>query len=346
MFQGIWLSKEGEISLRSYEELWKPAKGEVLVKVMYSGINPADIKHGRFGFNECVSGYDFAGTIVELGKGMNDKFQVGDLVCGLGAPMLEKPPKYGSHQDYHIARDPIIHKIPAHIKAEEASTMPVVVYTAADGLFNQLGLSLSSKEQNPILIWGGAGAVGSAAIQLAKAASCYPIITTASPKNHETLLSLGADFCLDYRAGDVEAHISAAMEGKKFSYIFDCVVAAGTDDSLSSTAICENLSSADGKCCGVTPAIEPKKEWPRVFACRNADVDFALPDGRTIVHKANLQWQAKMDEAFLWALENYGKGFVIPNVKVVVGTEKALEALRLVAGGKASFQKLTIQHPL
>jgi threonine dehydrogenase-like Zn-dependent dehydrogenase len=259
--------------------------------------------------------------------------------------MLNKPPQYGAHQQYHVARN-FVHKVPPNFKLEIAATMPVVVETAADGLINQLGLKLGSKEQNPILIWGGAGSVGSAAIQLAKAAGCYPIITTASPKNHATLLSLGADKCFDYRATDVEQQISAAMNGKKFPYVFDCVVAKGNENTLSSTKICENLSTADAKCAAALPIVESEKKWPRVFACRSADVDFILPNGHRLVHKANLPWQEKMDEAFTWAIEHYGNGFVMPNVKVVKGGQESLEALRISAAGSASLEKFAIQHPL
>jgi NADPH:quinone reductase-like Zn-dependent oxidoreductase len=51
-FRAIWLNKELEVSFRSFDEKWKPEEGEVLVEVKYSGINPADIKHGTIGFCE------------------------------------------------------------------------------------------------------------------------------------------------------------------------------------------------------------------------------------------------------------------------------------------------------
>lgn len=90
MFKAIWLSKDNEVSIRTYAEKWKPASGEVLVEVKCSGINPADIKHGYIGFHESVAGYDYAGTIIEVGEGMNKEFRVGDKVCGFGGPMRNK----------------------------------------------------------------------------------------------------------------------------------------------------------------------------------------------------------------------------------------------------------------
>jgi threonine dehydrogenase-like Zn-dependent dehydrogenase len=201
-----------------------------------------------------------------------------------------------------------------------------------------MGLKLHGKEQKPILVWGGAGAVGTAAIQLAKAAGCSPIITTASSKNHEVLLSLGADKCFDYHDEDVEQKITAYMNGIKFPFVFDAVVAGADANHPSSTHICESLGTPDAKFAAPLPVTAPTREWPRVFACRNTDFDFVLPNGSKIEHKANLLWQEKMDEAFVWALEHYGNGFRMPNVKVVKGAEKGLEALRASAAGKATWE--------
>jgi hypothetical protein len=160
------------------------------------------------------------------------------------------------------------------------------------------------------------------------------------------LLSIGADKCFDYHDKDIEQQISKYMNGTKFPYVFDSVVAKGNDNTASSTKICENLATSTAKCVAALPAIEPKLEWPRVFACRNTDINFVFPDGRTLVHHANPPWQEKMDEAFIWALEHYGEGFVMPNVIAVKGGQEALKALRDSADGKASLEKFTIQHPL
>jgi hypothetical protein len=53
MFNAIWLNKENEVSLRSYDKKWTPAKNKVLIEVKYSSINLAYIKDGMAGFHEC-----------------------------------------------------------------------------------------------------------------------------------------------------------------------------------------------------------------------------------------------------------------------------------------------------
>lgn len=345
MFKAIWLDKDNEVRTRIYAAKWKPSPGEILVEVQYSGINPADIKHGFIGFHESVAGYDYAGIVIEVGEDRNEEFKIGDKVCGFGAPMRKKPPQYGTHQHFHVASS-LIFKVPSDVPIQDASTLPVVTHTAADALFNQLGLELGSEEKNPILIWGGAGAVGVAAIQLAKAAGCYPIVTVASEKNHAILLSIGADKCFDYHIKDVEQQISRYMNGENFTYIFDAVVAAGNQHSASSTKICEGLATTSAKCVATLPTIEPKREWQAAFACRSVDIVVVSPQGHEVVFFANSSWQEKMNEAFEWALQNYGNKFVMPNVKVIKGEQDALDAIRCAAAGKASLEKFTIQHPL
>lgn len=85
-----------------------------------------------------------------------------------------------------------------------------------------------------------------------------------------------------------------------------------------------------------------------VFPCHNVDTELLLLNGHERHEKANLPWQQKIDEAFVWALENYGRGrgFVMPNFKIVKGGGEGMRVMRLSASGKASFEKFTIDHPL
>lgn len=355
MNRAIWLDKDCNIELREIHETYKPGKGEVLVEVNYSGINPADIAHGTLGFKDYPAGYDFAGTVIEAGEGMNSKYNVGDKIIGLGAPELHKPIQYGTHQKYHVARHAILH-VPENVSMAEAACMPVICFTAADGLFSQLKIPFEPSAEPkadpiPLLIWGGAGAVGSSAIQMAKAVGCYPILTTASPKHHEQLLSLGATECFDYRDDKVVEQIQVAVKsyGKKpLEHVFDCV---GAKSTPSSATLCESCCANGGKGVKFTCVVPPTdgkdhQDWMRTFAVRNADVDFILPNGIKLIHKAHPEWQAINTKAVQWCLDNYGKGFYIPNVKVVKGGEAGIEKMRLVREGKASMEKFVIEHPL
>lgn len=348
--KSIWLTKENDVELREINEEYKPDADEVLVKVEYSGINPADIAHGPLGFNDYPAGYDVSGTIVEVGKDRVSSFKAGDRVTCFSPPQQTKKLAYGAHQDYHLCRH-IVMKVPDSMPMQDAACIMVVTYTAADALINQLELPFDKKTKTPILIWGGSSAVGCAAIQLAKHMGLYPIITTASSKHHETLKSLGADACFDYRDSDVVAKIKAELKNhgnQPLSHVLDCVVKR---DEPSSTVLCEQCcpnEGADAKFTAPLPAAASKyrSKWASTFACRFVDVELQIPHGPKMVHKARPEWQAEMDKAVKWCFENYGNGYCMPNVVVVKGAEEGMKKIRDSRNGKASLEKYVIQHPL
>lgn len=348
--RAIWLDKNSKLSIRTIEESYEPLPNEVLVEVQFSGINPADFKHGSRGFNECVAGYDFAGTVVKAGSDRQSQFKSGEKVLGFGAPALHKPKQYGTHQDFHCARHFIYH-VPSNMPMADAGCLMVVTHTAADALFNQLQIPFEPEAGNsqPILIWGASSAVGSAAIQFAKKAGCYPILGTASPKNFSKVLSLGATDCFDYRDPDIVQKIQSAVSKhttKPLKRVLDSVVSLGEP---SSTALCELCvgDATDALFTSPVPAADDgKHHWSRTFACRNVDVDFHLPNGKVLVHKSDQQMQDKIDKATSWAIANYGGDYCLPNVVVVKGAEQGIKTMLDVAAGKASMQKFAIEHPI
>jgi NADPH:quinone reductase-like Zn-dependent oxidoreductase len=171
--KAIWISSNNELSVRSITETYSPNGTQVLVQVLYSGINPADIKHGlHLGLNDYPSGYEYSGKVVETGP--DAKFSVGDQVLGHNLVSKNKPIYHGSHQDYLIGEH-FISTVPQHMPMEDAACISIMIQTAADALFNQLelpgGTVLGDKSATgPILIWSGSSGVGVAAIQIAKAA--------------------------------------------------------------------------------------------------------------------------------------------------------------------------------
>jgi NADPH:quinone reductase-like Zn-dependent oxidoreductase len=353
MNRAIWIDENNDLSIRAISETYKPSRGEILVEVRYSGINPADIKHGWAGMNNYPAGYEFSGTVLETGEDMESKFKTGDSVMAFGSPERGKPIQYGTHQRYHVARQFIYH-VPPTISMPEAAGLLIITQTAADALFNQLELPvdfpLVMKDRFPILIWGGSSAVGCAAIQFAKKAGCYPILTTASPKNHQILLSLGASECFDYRSKTVIDQIRLALKAhsdKPLKHVIDTV---GSHDAPSSISLCEACCDTSNEgvkftTC-VTNAPKGTQDWKRSFAARNMELTFQLPNGPPVVHRPNFECQANINKAAKWAIENYNQGYCMPNVKVVRGGEEAIKTMKLVAGGGASLEKFVIEHPI
>jgi NADPH:quinone reductase-like Zn-dependent oxidoreductase len=138
-----------------------------------------------------VPGTDAAGTIDTLGEGVTG-WKVGEPVLGFAR-------RSGSYAEYAV--------IPVNSLARKSSTMTFEqgagVPIAAETAYRSLHEEGRIARGQTVLIHGAAGGVGSAAVQIARAAGAR-VIGTASPGNHEFVRSLGADQVIDYRAQKFE----------------------------------------------------------------------------------------------------------------------------------------------
>ncbi|KAK4463677.1 protein TOXD [Cladorrhinum samala] len=360
----IYLSPDGPV-LRDISESYRPTGAQSLLRVDYSGINPADIKHAAIGLHSSVAGYDMSGEVLETGP--DSPFQPGDRIFGLNPTGPGRPLHMGAHQDFAMASDRFWYKLPASPAAagprrlgpREAATLPVMTLTAADGLFHLLGLGfpragIAGSASQGLLIWGGASTVGVAALQLAKAAGHGPIFVTASAKNHAALAALGADRCFDYRSDDVVEQIRKAIRdgGKPVRHALDTVgaasLAAGDEFEKSSPALAAasiQEDQQDGP--GVKLAcVLPVREDPRFKLCfATRDPDSPLPMARMADAEA---WYGMQAKVMSWVVGNFGEGQYVgcPNVTVVKGAAECLEAMRRSAEGRSSLEKIVCEHPL
>jgi NADPH:quinone reductase-like Zn-dependent oxidoreductase len=157
-----------------------PAPGQIRVAVRAVGINPTDWKHrrGLFGGElPQMTGLDVAGVVDELGEGVSD-VALGDRVFGIAV---------GGAGAAELALLADYAPIPAPLDLAHAAALPIAIETATRCL--EL---LDVNENTTLLINGAAGAVGSSAVQLARARGAR-VIGTASPGNHDYLHSLGAE---------------------------------------------------------------------------------------------------------------------------------------------------------
>lgn len=344
--KSIYVSSNNELFVHNVDTPYEPGDNQAVLKVEYSGVNPADLKHGlHFGLNNRVAGYEFSGTVIKAGSGF--PYAIGDVVYGSNRIGLGSP--FGAHQDQMLIEGTtLIAKIPPTLPPAHAAVFSIVVRTAADALFNLLEIpfpainSPGTPRGGGIVIWGGASAVGLSAIQLAKAAGLDPIITTASAQNHTALKELGATHCFDYRDEKVVDNINAALKatGQPLYHVFDTVVTQGAH---SSTKECEAISTSPGAqfICVIPVPGNPKWTW--CLASRGWTVP--LPPPLKPV-PAQPDWEARLKNVVLWAADNYNSLFRIPNVRVVEGTDAAIEAINLSCDGKISFEKIAIKHPL
>jgi NADPH:quinone reductase-like Zn-dependent oxidoreductase len=337
--KAIWVDSFNQLSIREIKENYVPLEAETLIKVSFSGINPADLKHGIYmGVNDNVAGYDFSGTVVKAGPG--SRFTAGDKVAGLTPAMNPRPHKNGAHQQYLIAPDSTVFPVPEHVSMELAATLAVATRTAIDALFCVLGLpEPGSKSDNPgaLLIWGGASGVGTAAIQLASAAGISPILVTASPQNHEALKKLGATHCFNYRDEDVVDQIKllTSKSGKPLAYAFDTV---GNVGYAHMSDLCFSSCSEGAKVVSTIPHGKALK----CFATTANDFSFESPNGR-VTFAARLADAERTSRMLEWAVTSL-KSFAMPTLRTVSGYEAGIEAILESAKGTASFEKVVVAH--
>ncbi len=165
-------------------------------------------------------GLEACGTVVAAGA--EASLPVGQRV--LGAPLLP----HGALATACLALDTDVFPIPDHLPATVAAAMHVTYQTGWFALHRRAGL----QPGETLLVHAGAGGVGSAAIQLGKAAGATVIATAGGPAKVERCLAHGADVALDHRSADVAAAVLDATDGWGADVIFDPV---GGDTFVTST---------------------------------------------------------------------------------------------------------------
>jgi NADPH:quinone reductase-like Zn-dependent oxidoreductase len=182
----------------------KPAVGEgqVLVAVHASSINPIDWKVRRGYLQQMVPlqfpvtlGGDIAGTIAEVGENVIG-FTIGDNVYGQASILGGGS---GAYAEYATTKATQIAKMPEGLDFTDAAALPLTGLSALQVIEDHIHIQAGQK----ILIHGGAGGIGSIAIQIAKHHGAY-ITTTASKESAEYVKQLGADEVIDYKTQQFE----------------------------------------------------------------------------------------------------------------------------------------------
>ena len=181
---------------------------DLLVEVKAVSVNPVDtkIRQRRADPDGApqVLGWDAAGTVVAVGDAVTG-FAVGDAVFYAGA--IDRP---GTNAEYHLVDDRIVGHKPESLDWAQAAAMPLTSITAWETLFDRLDVRKPVPgAANAILIIGGAGGVGSIAIQLARQLTDLTVIATASrDETRGWVEDLGAHHVIDHRkplADQIEA---------------------------------------------------------------------------------------------------------------------------------------------
>lgn len=177
---------------------------DLLVKVKAISVNPVDTKVRRNPVavgNTRILGWDAVGEVVEVGSGVQH-FKVGDQVWYAGDLTRD-----GSNAEYQAVDERIVSLKPQSLSDAEAAALPLTAITAWEMLFDRFNVDLDKFDN--ILVIGGAGGVGSIAIQLLKAKTNLRVIATASREETKAWVkSLGADYVIDHTQ-DLNTQIKA-----------------------------------------------------------------------------------------------------------------------------------------
>jgi len=199
--------------------------GEVLIKVKAIGINPADaiyrntpafITHIFGEERPVIMGWDIAGEVVEKSDN-TDGFEVGDAVFAL----LQNARGYAEFVAVNVE---LLARKPENITFEEAAAAPMAGLTAWQPLVHGMNIQKGDK----ILIHGAAGGVGHYAVQIAKYLGAE-VIATSSGKNHDFVMSLGADKHIDYQTENFWEVL------KDVDFVFDTVGGETLEHSIDVT---------------------------------------------------------------------------------------------------------------
>ena len=203
----------------------KASGQDLLVRVNAIAVNPVDTKlrkpknkdTDKVEMAPKILGWDAAGEVVKLGSDCH-LFKVGDKVFYAGD--VTRP---GCNAEYQLIDERIVGHMPQSLSFEQAAALPLTAITAWESLFDRLGISQDpiENEGKSILIIGGAGGVGSIAIQLASQVAGLTVIATASrPETIHWVKQLGSKHSVNH-------HLDLVMQMRdinipQLDYIFCC----------------------------------------------------------------------------------------------------------------------------
>ncbi|MBH9575353.1 NADPH:quinone reductase [Inhella proteolytica] len=199
----------------------EPGPGELRIRVRASGVNPSDVKSrarralpGGF----IVPHSDGAGVVDATGPGVPG-LRAGQRVWFCNAQWQRE---LGSAAEFVVLPEALVHPLPEAVDFEVGACLGIPALTAWEAVHG----GPTPLAGHTVLVQGGAGAVGQAAIQLARAAGARVLSTVSSPAKAELARWAGADAVLDYRHEDLAERVRALTAGRGVDRIIEINLAA------------------------------------------------------------------------------------------------------------------------
>jgi putative PIG3 family NAD(P)H quinone oxidoreductase len=191
----------------------QPGPGEVVLDVVATAVNRADLlqRKGQYppppGVSD-VPGLECAGRIAALGDGV-EGLAVGDEVCALLAG--------GGYAQKVVVPAGQVMPVPSTVDLVTAAGLPEIACTVWSNVVMTAGLS----EGDTLLVHGGAGGIGTHAIQVGKALGARVAVTAGSAERLEKCAELGADILVNYHEQDFVEEVKAATDGRGADVVLD-----------------------------------------------------------------------------------------------------------------------------
>ena len=218
--KAVVLTHFGDSAAFELREVPVPTVGprQVRVRVHATALNPLDYQIRRGDYADYVPlpaiiGHDISGVVEQAGSDVTE-FAVGDEVYY--TPQIFG--KAGSYAEQHVADITLVGRKPKNLTHLEAASLTLVGGTVWEALVTRAQLGVGET----VLIHGGAGGVGSIAIQIAKAIGAR-VIATASAHNIAFVRELGADDVIDYVSNDYVDAVSKLTGAKGVNAVFDTI---------------------------------------------------------------------------------------------------------------------------
>lgn len=211
-------------------------EGQVLIEVQAASLNPFDTMVREGYLQEMIPlelpitlGGDIAGVVKEVGDGV-DSLAVGDIVYGQANVVAGNS---GALAEYAATQAEQVAKAPTNVDITEAASLPLVGVSALQALNDHIHIKAGQK----IFIHGGAGGIGSIAIQIAKNIGAQ-VATTATGEGIDYVKSLGADEVIDYKSSDFSQNLNEydavfdTVGGEDFNKSFNILKSGGVAVSM------------------------------------------------------------------------------------------------------------------
>jgi putative PIG3 family NAD(P)H quinone oxidoreductase len=298
-----------------------PAAGEVVLDVAASAVNRADLlqRQGLYppppGASE-VLGLECSGVVAEVGEGV-DGWQAGDEVCALLAG--------GGYAERVAVPAGQLLPLPKGVDVVTAAALPEVACTVWSNVFMVAGL----QRDESFLVHGGAGGIGTFAIQLAKALGARVFATAGSPAKLERCRELGAHVAISYRDEDFVEVVRRETDGAGVDVILDNMGARYLDRNLSALATNGRLAII-----GMQGGMKAELNIGKLLTKRGAITATSLR-GRPVREKTAIVASVR---EHVWPL--FADAHVRPVVHSRVPLAQAREAHRLLEDGESTGKVL------